>query len=326
MSREGWDNFWQHSAKQQQMPCFGEQGDILGQTWIEAFQSTLGEQRPATVLDIACGNGDLIARYGAFAGDGHQSRLLACDYSPAACVSIANSDQSIHSLCCNAAELPFANDCADLILSQYGIEYAGANAFEEALRCLKPGGHFMAVCHAQEGAIISECSANDKASQRFLASGIFEQAKGVFSVAAMVLTGRALQSEFVEADRAFSVSVTQCKQLFSDMGGNVAGGYLYRVYSELGQMFAQIHSYNTEEVLLWLSNTEQEMRAYQARMASMTSSAMSQQQLETLFKNYQSNSPHTHCRWTISAVQGNAPVSTTGVEDTVGWLVIFSKQ
>lgn len=326
MSADSWDNFWKHSTKEQQMPCFGAQTDILKQTWLEIFQSKFSALGPSTVLDIACGDGTLISHFAEFLESDENWKLVASDYSQSACADVANRNRGIQSVCCNSSSMPFANESIDVIFSQYGIEYAGNKAFEEAFRCLKPKGIFAAVCHAFDGSIYKECLENGEATKAFLTSGIFEKGKVLFSVAGQVLSGDAPKDDFIEADKAFSISVGSCKALFESRSSDVCGGYLYKVYSELGQMFSKIQSYKTQDVLDWLDRTENEMQAYHSRMESMTSSALSKNALDNIFSQYQNHHLDVHCEWEVVPLHGKFHASKGQSDDVIGWVIIFSKK
>lgn len=324
MSADSWDNFWKHSAKEQSMPCFGAQTDVLKHAWDKLFEENLTSISSGKVLDIACGDGTLISRFAEAKERSFQ--LFACDYSYSACLDAFNRNVAISSVCCDSANLPFESETFDIILSQYGIEYAGQHAFFEALRCLKPGGELVTICHALNGSIFKECTENANAAERFLSSGILNQGKSLFAVAGEVMSGKRDKADFVEEDRAFSKTVMKCKALFDEVSPQICGGYLFKVYSELGQMFSQIQSYKTQDVLDWIDKTQAEVVAYQSRMFSMTQSAMSQRSLDAQFETYQSSTSDNQSSWQVLPLYGAGRNESKAQEDLIGWMVIFSKK
>ena len=57
---------------------------------------------------------------------------------------------------CPATELPLPDSSFDFVVSQFGVEYAGIDAFIEAARLVKPGGQLSLLCHYQDGYIDSK--------------------------------------------------------------------------------------------------------------------------------------------------------------------------
>lgn len=335
MSAPSWDNFWRNTGKKSEMPCFGIQTEVLKAYWKQQFNN-LNLPPHAQIIDIAAGDGtlinDLINHLAEFEQQDPPA-FYATDYSASACLEAVNRNQLIHSICCDSAKLPFAANTFDVIISQYGIEYSGEEAFLSALNTLKENGTFISVNHIQGGSIYQECKLNYQATEAFLATGILAQAKEVFNVGDKVLSHQLDKRAFVEVDRKFSSKVTLCKAVFEKYGVDAGGGYLYKTYVELGQMFNQLQSYVAEEVIRWLGNTQREMQAYSLRMRSMTNSALSKDDVESIQKTVIS-----HFRasgdfdWSIQVLEGESsaqqPLATPVEEDcnSIGWAVRITKR
>ncbi|MCY7295955.1 class I SAM-dependent methyltransferase [Alteromonas sp. a30] len=328
MSANSWDNFWKHTAKDNQMPCFGEQTATLQGTWEQLFSSlTLAERPYLNVLDIACGDGALIHHFAKYNTFNTALNLYASDYSRSACAETLERHAKINAVCCDSANLPFASASFDLIISQYGIEYSGQKAFEEAIRCLRDNGEFVAIVHAKNGSIYQECVANAKATKAFFDSNVLAQGKRVFATAAEVMANRKPQSAFASEDKAFSLCVNQCKAIFAEYSQHIAGGYLFRIFSELGHMFSKIQSYNSQDVSDWIDNTSIEMKAYQRRMASMVESAQSEISLHQIIDACRENQKaNAELIQTLSPLHGVKQDKSEKIDDCIGWILRLKKK
>lgn len=296
-----WEKFWksgeQKSEKSTMMPCFGGQAEHLSRRWqtlLQPFISSVSQDD--VVIDVAAGNGVVIYSLLHLLNQSDCSempQLICTDYSLSACQEAVSRDRNITAVCAQSETLPFVDGVADLVLSQFGIEYSGDVGFAEAFRLLSSKGRFCAICHIKEGVIYNECLTHFNASLEFEDTNIFATAEAVFTQANLVLEGQASQASFIEADRAFSRSVNACKQIFGRYGKKVCAGYLFQIFVDLGKMFNNIQQYPLSEVLIWLENNRNEMRAYSERMKSMTQSALSEEDINNIFNNLRSS--HTDC-------------------------------
>ena len=331
-----WENFWksseQKSEKSTTMPCFGGQAAHLSRHWqtlLQPFISSVSQDD--VVIDVAAGNGVVI--YSLLhllnqSGCPEMPKLICTDYSLSACQEATSRDRRITAVCAQSETLPFVDGVANLVLSQFGIEYSGDVGFAEAFRLLNSKGRFCAICHIKEGVIYNECLTHFNASLAFEDTNIFASAEVVFTQANLVLEGRASQASFVEADRVFSQSVNACKQIFGRYGKDVCAGYLFQIFVDLGKMFNNIQQYPLSDVLTWLENNRKEIRAYNERMESMTQSALSEEDINTIFNNIQSS--HTDCaiHWQYSPLLPEISESN-GSDDNktaaIAWVIEATK-
>lgn len=331
-----WENFWQKNTnsnpKNPTMPCFGGQARNLQLNWERLLQPyTEKACRNNIVIDIAAGDGvvtySLLQLLKQQVEAAELPQLYCTDYSLSACVDAMSRDSQMTSVCTKTEQLPFADETADLILSQFGIEYSGSAGFAEAWRVLNSQGRFIAICHFKGGTIYNECRTHFDASRAFYQSGIFKTAEKVFRQANLVLEGRASQNTFVEADREFSVSVSACKQVFAQYGKSVCANYLYKIFAELGQMFNSIQSYQLSDVLLWLGDNNKALVAYSDRMESMTKSALSEAELEQIFHGLKSQAKERQIHWKYQPLMPQLADETLSRESAlpIAWIVEMSK-
>lgn len=148
---DAWTEYWATGAPHSCGGSYaGEYGGEIRRFWDRAFE---GLADGARVLDVCCGNGALarlLASIGSFAGSGvSMDAVDAASVAPAWVDALGQRERAslrFHSGV-DAARMPFPDACFDLCVSQYGVEYAGADAWSEVRRVLAPGGRFAAIVH-----------------------------------------------------------------------------------------------------------------------------------------------------------------------------------
>ncbi|MEQ1930580.1 MAG: class I SAM-dependent methyltransferase, partial [Parvularculaceae bacterium] len=159
----------------------------LGALWREFFES-----RPFgagdLVLDIASGAAPIARQCADVLAPRRRPRFVCADYAPAA-ISAAKRLLSsatpagggapigFSGVVCDARRLPFVDGSFAAVVSQFGLEYAGPEAFGEAARVLAPGGAFCSVIHARGGAIARECADNARDVGGALDAGLIRRAR-----------------------------------------------------------------------------------------------------------------------------------------------------
>ncbi len=144
-----WSDYWASGALHSCVGSFS--GNYAGA--IAAFWQAVFDRLPqsAQVLDLCCGNAPLSK----LLLDSHAKQvagIVAADLaeiSPPWLAGIAPELAArvrVHAGV-DAAALPLPDAAFDLCMSQYGIEYAGEDAFREAARVLRPGARLAAVIH-----------------------------------------------------------------------------------------------------------------------------------------------------------------------------------
>ncbi len=151
---DNWTTYWSTGALHSCAGSFeGNYAGGIGAFWRKVFDGLPPEAR---VLDLCCGNGPLSKMLLEQTAADHAFSVDAVDLARVAMPWLSEltdrqrSQLRVHPGV-DVASLPFPDEHFSLCISQYGIEYAGAPAFAEAARVLRPGGKFAAVIHHVDG-------------------------------------------------------------------------------------------------------------------------------------------------------------------------------
>lgn len=148
-----WSAFWRTSARDGSTAAFPPAAQ---QQIREGWRRLLEGRRPDTrMLDIACGRGAVLA-LGAAAGIQARTGVDIAQIDAIA----ENGEHILGGI--DARDLPFEDATFDMVVSQFGIEYAGlAEAMTEAARV--SCGEIAVLLHAADGAVVAQAS--EQASQ-----------------------------------------------------------------------------------------------------------------------------------------------------------------
>ncbi|MFT5674625.1 MAG: ubiquinone/menaquinone biosynthesis C-methylase UbiE [Paraglaciecola sp.] len=272
---QSWDIYWQGTYNASAHKDGGPQDVALELFWSELLSDLAYKQEDIRMLDVACGNGAVTGFALNVASQKNINLYSHCtDYSLSAVQSVQKKYPSVKGVSSDAKHLPFQSGSFDAVVSQFGIEYAGSDAFGECAELVSPSGIFAAIVHLTDGAIYKECQESLEASQKISEIRILELARDAFKAAYDVLEGRAEQEIFVQADKSFSPAVNEMKSILLKKGEDVAGGTVYGLFNDLGHMYSDIGAYNPKDVFEWIDKMVLELEAYSARMSSMLDAAI----------------------------------------------------
>lgn len=158
-NNDGWRDYWKESRLAACVPENPLSAAAIESQWVGFFSSLSDGAR---ILDIATGNG-VVLTWAMQAARATQRQFSltgvdSADIDPARFLpEYQNMLREIKFLRSTSAEdLPFADHSFDVVVSQYGLEYADLNpALDEALRVLVPGGQMRWLAHDKESAILA---------------------------------------------------------------------------------------------------------------------------------------------------------------------------
>ncbi|MEM1389882.1 MAG: class I SAM-dependent methyltransferase [Pseudomonadota bacterium] len=265
MSEASWSNYWQ-----------GREGDKTGAlTGIESDQELQTHwagilsdgPRDAPFLDLACGAGTLLKQA---QGMGY-TNLTGLDISSEAVSVLASTIPTVKTVIASAAKTELPDEAFAMIVSQFGVEYAEAEAgLIEAARLCREGGHIETVMHMAGGAIEAEVKEHEAHCKSLLASGFIEQAKAFFHAAYSGSTEdiKRLSNDLVTARKQVSTLVKPGQR---SLAAHLIAG--------TAQLWDKRTAYAGEDVTAWLEGMKTEIKAYQSRMESMIAAALTKADL-----------------------------------------------
>jgi len=272
---EHWDAFWQARDKAITQEDAGAQDPAHANFWGSYFRREFSANRSPSLIDIACGNGAVTEIAIAAARDAGAELAAHCaDYSAAAIDELRKRFPDVTGIACDAAEIPYPDRRFDFVVSQFGIEYAGAAAFSEAARLVSDRGAFAALVHMAGGAIQAECEQNRAVAQTLRESQLIPLARSAFAAGFDLLAGKSGDKEFQEADRRLAPAVETAKRILREQGPLAAGGLVANLYKDIGYMYRRMQNYVPAEVFAWIDAWSGELVSYEGRMDSMTRCAI----------------------------------------------------
>lgn len=273
-----WDRYWRGTWEAAAHEDGSPQDAALAAFWQESLSHLPGGDSPLRLLDIAAGNGAVIRYARDACADGVE--CFALDYSASALKNLRQRYPGVHCMAADALSLPLPPGSFDAVVSQYGIEYAGAEAISAAGELVREGGQLALVLHFWDGAIYRECANNRRVLQAVASLDVLSLARRAFLAGFALNARRGSVEDFKSAERAFTPAVRGLEQLLQREGRDVAGGLPQQLYRDIATMYRQMSAYAEEDVIGWIDGMGRELDAYIGRMQSMVDAAVDEATLE----------------------------------------------
>lgn len=156
----GWHDYWKADRRASCMPENERTAQEIAGLWQQWFAECPGGSR---ILDIATGNGIVLA-HAAAAGRVHDRAFALtgvdlADIDPLRYVSSLEDDLRAAKFFGGVAaeRLPFEDCSFDIVVSQYGLEYADlSRALGEVARVLGPGGTLHWLAHSDASEVVQQ--------------------------------------------------------------------------------------------------------------------------------------------------------------------------
>lgn len=275
---EAWDEYWANGAQDDVAVRDKALHRRLTDFWEEQAQPLFASRGEPLIADLACGSGMISkALVSKAKRDDHGLDLIALDRSPAAIDHLASElGSQISTVVADGCEVPFGSDSFDGVFSQFGLEYAGRKAVENAPKLLANGGRFVAICHSSESAIFQECRKNLVVLDAALSHQMIEKGREFFDIRSSGRMGR-----YDEANTAYESAVIAVRDVaLANVGA--AAEYVSRVSMDIGTLLERYEGFVLEEAFSWFDGQLDRMQSYQMRMKSMTESALDEASIDTL--------------------------------------------
>lgn len=270
-----WREYW--SGGDSGEPVGGDKQPVLEAHWRKFFWDC-GLVRPSAIIaDIGAGKGAALAVVDWPAG----SLRLAVDCSEAAARS-AGRLTGASGVAADGSRLPFADQAATAVISQFGIEYAGDAAFAEAVRLMAPAARFCSISHFMGGTLDLECAENAVLLEEVLGTGLFDGARAAFaeSFRRMRLRLSPLYDERIESQTRSAFAAARAAVERAPQ--RAARRTLERFVADFGHIASRRLAFDESEATFWISGMEDSLTGYLTRMRSMRDAALASCDLERI--------------------------------------------
>ena len=263
MSENSWSNYWKGREGASAGALTGVESDQeLQAFWASALQDGPREQ---PLLDLACGAGTVLKQA---AGLGYQD-LTGLDYSADAVAVLKSDMPTVKSVTASASETGLDAGGYATIVSQFGLEYAGAQvAFAEAARLCAPGGKIITVMHMAGGAIEAEVKNHAAHCQTILDSAYIPSARAFFEAA---------YANDTEAGDIAAKTMTQARDKLTTIIIPDEHSLAAHLMAGATELWNKRASYILRDITGWLDGMQTEVEAYHARMTAMLSAALDEE-------------------------------------------------
>ncbi len=269
-SNTGWRHYWRENRLAACVP-----GNPDAAAGIEAHWTGFFAQLPAgsRVLDIATGNGVLLvwaARAARAAGrELSLTGVDLADIDPARFVPDHLADLAAARFIGNTAAeaLPFADGSFDVVVSQYGLEYAALEpALSEAARVLVPGGQLRWLAHGGDSAVVAEGRARLADIDLLLAS------EGPFAAMKSYVAARGRGRKVKRATRELTEALRSAQ---AHCAANPPAALVHQLCGGILETANQLEKYYPADVEHWLQENLKRLRGQRQRTRDLLSASLS---------------------------------------------------
>lgn len=268
----GWDTYWQGAQSDSAFNRGGATHPLIKSFWSESLAMIRERNVCNRVIDIASGSGSVIEAIESEFGEGVVD-ISCVDISASAIDALTRRFPQVHGIQSDATSIPLESGSFDLVTSQFGIEYAGVDAFAEAARLVDMGGCVAFLIHHRQGGIYHQCSASAEAISVIRSSQFIHLAREMFEAGFATLQGGE-RSAFEEAARAFVPALHAVEEVLHRFGREVADGTVVQLYKDVREIHGHLSKYHQDEVIAWLTALDLEIDAFEIRMQSMCAAAI----------------------------------------------------
>ena len=263
---KAWDTYWTGAQSAEAFASEGASHPAIEQFWAERLV-VFGQ--PERFVDLATGRGAVLD-YAQTAWGALPQATSCVDVAPSAIDNVTRRFPAVAGVVANADALPHDDQSFDLVTTQFGVEYAGAAAFGEALRVVAPGGSLLALIHHQLGSIREQSETNLLAITQLLERRILQR--------------------FAERLRAASTGdttgigdlIADLERLLARHGQEVCDGTLARLRNDFERVYDDRHQLALDASVGWAETLAGELAAYRERMQSMVAAALSPRDFDRL--------------------------------------------
>lgn len=259
--KDKWSDYWQteSAAGEVFVDKNGEKHKALGEFWRHCLDSL---PEGTSIVDLASGAGSIFADL----SRSKQFDLHAADLSPEALSKLKERLPQVQTKVCSASALPYSDGTFDIVVSQFGIEYAGQAGFIEAARVVKKGGYIHVLCHIEDGYIDSKNKSELHGAQLVKELAFIEKA--------IAVTDASFQQNQALLKKTFDQFVA-VEPLLADYVNNSTQGIHHHLYHGFKTLFIKREAYSKQDILSWLEGMQKQVDESIIRLSEMRKAASS---------------------------------------------------
>lgn len=276
-SSPGWRDYWKENRPASCVPENPDTAQQIAVTWQRWFADYASGSR---MLDIATGNG-IVLSYAAAAAraNGCSFALTGVDLADIDPLRhVANLDADLRSASflggVAAEQLPFAAQSFDVVVSQYGLEYADLDsALTEVARVLASGGSLLWLAHSDSSEVVQQ-----HRDQALEVDYLLAPRGPVYFMNTFVARQR--------RQKDMQYSVKMLNESFAAAEEFCRAHPPAKVVQEVCGGFAEIanrwQAYNAGDLAKMMEEAERRLVAHRYRIQSLLAAAMTPQRMETV--------------------------------------------
>lgn len=268
---KNWTNYWQKEGAggEVYVDKNGGKSPFLSHFWQKRFSLFNKDNETKKVIDIASGAGSIFVEL----PKEHSFELFAADVSSHALEQLNARIDNVRTTVCSANAIPFDDQYFDVVLSQFGIEYGGNAAFEEATRLLNKGGELVFLCHYEDGSIDSR--------NKIELAGAYLVKEIKFVEKAISVTQSAFSGDVEAFNKECDSFVEVEPKLAEFCQGHPNGVHAY-LYSGFKKLFSQRKSYQEGDIVKWLEQMALEVDKSILRLKEMRKAALNVSDMQNI--------------------------------------------
>ena len=277
ISNVGWRDYWKADRPASCMPENERTAQEIAATWQQWFGECPGGSR---ILDIATGNGIVLTHAAAAGRQLNRAFGLTgvdlADIDPLRYLSSLEDDMRAATFIGGVAaeHLPFEAGSFDVVVSQYGLEYADlAQALGEVARVLAPGGILHWLAHSESSEVVQQNREQAVEVEYLLAPRGPVHYMNTF--VARQRRGKDMQYSVTMLNESFAQAFEWCK-------AHPPAKVVHEMCSGFADIANRWQAFDPGDLAKMLEDSERRLTSHAARIRSLLDAVMTQQRLQSL--------------------------------------------
>lgn len=267
-----WSEYWNNQGTSGEVFVnkAGDRHPRLASYWQTQLS---GAPAASNIIDLACGAGSVFSDL----GDNHSYTLIGTDLSVDALKLMHGRLPSAHVVSCSLSQLPFRHNSFDLVVSQFGIEYAGVESFADAGNLVASGGRIAILCHIEDGYINIRNAAMLAGAQEIIETGFVERSIELVKAA---FTGK--DELILKAEAEFNPAHGRVSAILEQNPEGIHN-HLYFGFKKLYERRAH---YDVSDITNWLESMRVDVQKNILRLTETGEAACSEAEIKQVCRDF----------------------------------------